>query len=219
MSELQNQIPRAAVHGRSLDHRRWTNSYRYDPGMAGSIGQDRGPRLQTACEAHAGYCAVSELPLSTGSAGMSFLMTISPSSKVSDIEALFDSYAVILSRKGQELQAGPLWQQIQQIGGIGASQEPIEPFTSEQLRPHIDHALELRMVQYEPPVEETRVARWPFWVESKLQVCFTFGDQWWQYDFSPGKTYTERLPPQPNERTTHPNSETTSIQPQKESSK
>jgi hypothetical protein len=35
-------------------------------------------------------------------------------------------------------------------------------------------------------------SRWPFYVDSPLVVCISADDHWWQFTFSPGKTYQER---------------------------
>jgi hypothetical protein len=127
---------------------------------------------------------------------MKILMTISPSSKLTDIEALLDSYAVVLSRDTKALQSGPL-SQLEMTGGIGARAEPVRAMTAEDLNSEIDPALDLCIIQCAPLAEENREskARWPFFVESELHVVFSVGDQWWQYDFSPGKTYTDRTAP------------------------
>lgn len=119
----------------------------------------------------------------------SILMDISPSSRLSDIEALFCTYGIILTRDGKICQTGPLYG-LECVGGIGILGSKREWPT--ELLPAIDNAIEIRMVRLESPAVNDAAPRWPFWVSKPVSVKFSIGDQWWQYDFSPGKTYRER---------------------------
>lgn len=123
-------------------------------------------------------------------------MAYSPESKLADIRALLDSYAVELS-KGQSIYLrAPL--HFLEYGG-----EPPQLATEqnwEKLFTPIDSSLKLRMIQYEPPDGDDdflagireRATRWPFYVHQPLSVMFAYGEQWWEYRFTPGKTYEVR---------------------------
>ncbi len=137
---------------------------------------------------------------------------ISGESKLSDYQSLLESYAVELSqnrREGKALLSTPIIY-IRQIGSI----DPLRPFQireecgtafappnnslvkdwADGLFTQVDESLKLRLLRHQPVSEVGRplFTRWPFFVEHKLDVCFTFGDQWWQFTFTPGKTYQER---------------------------
>ncbi len=117
-------------------------------------------------------------------------MYFSGHSKYSDVCAALDSYAVELYHKGKQLLGVPLH---------SCSDLSEAPAFSGQTE--IDKTIDLRMVQYSPAPDDflkgirERTTRWPFWVESPMEVCFRYGDQWWVYKFTAGKTYLDRIPP------------------------
>ncbi len=119
------------------------------------------------------------------------LMSLSPQTKLSDIEALLNNYAVELIRDATVQQRGPLWHCASK-GGIryGQDVDNVLDAFSEAAALDFDPTLSVRMLRLGscPPEK----ARWPFFVESELQVMFSIGYQWWKFVFSPGKTYTER---------------------------
>lgn len=127
---------------------------------------------------------------------MKVRMVFSPDAKLSDIRALLDSYAIELSKNGQVYLRCPL-----HFLEYGTEEpQPITEAALSKILGPIDTSLKLSMIRFEPPVGDDdflngireRTTRWPFHVEQPLSVCFTFDEQWWEYKFSPGKTYMER---------------------------
>lgn len=115
---------------------------------------------------------------------------ISAESKLADIRALLDSYAIELWHDGLVLFRGPL--HLCEMSGDGHGITWDTPLT-------VDSSLDLRLIQYEPPTEDDslggvreRNTRWPFYVDAPLVICLSLGSQWWQYTFKPGKRYDVR---------------------------
>lgn len=119
-------------------------------------------------------------------------MVLSPQSRLSDVRALMDSYGIELVKDRRVLVCAPLhW----------CAYEPDEEYDpwNSPFPPVIDKTIEVRLIRYQPPVDdflqgirERTIRCWPFFVESPLEICFSFRDQWWLYKFSPGKVYQER---------------------------
>lgn len=115
----------------------------------------------------------------------------SPESRLSDVLALLDSYAAELTDRGRVVLCVPLHM---------LDYNPDAADWDMPVPPTIDETLELRMIRYQPAPEpedfltgiRQRVTRWPFHVEQPLVAEFVLGAQWWQFKFSPGKTYQER---------------------------
>jgi hypothetical protein len=120
--------------------------------------------------------------------GDPLLFRFSPESHLSDIRALMDSYAVEVFNQSRLYIRCPLHH-----CGLDEGQS-----FSSNLFPAINWALEVRLCQWNPPVKDflerirERNTRWPFFVEYPLTIRLRIGDQWWEYAFSPGKTYEER---------------------------
>lgn len=112
-----------------------------------------------------------------------------PESRLSDIRALLDSYAVEVWKDGLEYLRMPLT-------FCGSRMlDPPHISTVETLFPAVDKKINLRLVQYEPPLmddDRERATRWPFYVDNTLTVMLFLGDQWWEYIFSTDKTYQNR---------------------------
>jgi hypothetical protein len=118
-------------------------------------------------------------------------MALSAPSRLSDIRALLDSYGIELVKDGRVLLCAPLhWCAYEPDEEHDAWNSPFPPV--------IDKTIEIRLIRYEPPVDDflrgirERTVRWPFFVEWPLEICLAFRDQWWLYKFSPGKFYEER---------------------------
>ena len=130
---------------------------------------------------------------------MRIRMAYSSESKLADIRALLDSYAVELSKGKSVYLRSPL--HFLEYGGEPPQQ--VSQQALEKLFTPIDTSLTLRMIRYEPPSGDEdflngireRNTRWPFYVHQPLSVMFALGEQWWEWKFSPDKTYTEREPP------------------------
>jgi len=119
-------------------------------------------------------------------------MQFSSESRLDDITAALDSYSVELTvQKG----AAPL---LRHPMHMCSTEHPLVAVTEQRaLAPEIDDQVRLRLVRYEPVAveEETPIeykTRWPFYVDHPMKVHFTAGTQWWEYSFTPGRTYTER---------------------------
>jgi len=113
----------------------------------------------------------------------SLRMRFSPDSKLSDLIALLDSYSVeVHTEKGLSLLRCPVYMLYPSLVMLDSGFGFAEPV-----------ALKLCSHQ-EPDDESGRMlkTRWPFFVDQPLSVQFALGNQWWQYDFNPGKTYQER---------------------------
>ena len=119
-------------------------------------------------------------------------MRFSAAAHLSDVRALLDSYAFELWKHGWLWRAGPL--HVCELAEDDAAFPPLTPI------PVFDKSLDLRLVRYAPTADQKdllagireRSARWPVWVEYPVAIVFTLGDQWWQYQFTPGNTYEER---------------------------
>lgn len=122
-------------------------------------------------------------------------LTFSPESHLSDIRAVMDSYGIRLTIEDKVYFQAPL--HFCEHG----DEKPVEYLTHDsQLFPKIDGRIKISMIQYTPPEEDDvlegireRNTRWPFFVEQPLAIMFTFGNQWWEYRFTPGKKYEERV--------------------------
>jgi hypothetical protein len=107
--------------------------------------------------------------------------------QLGDVMAFLDSYAVEVWKEGKVYLRAPVAQ---------CGYNPLCAFGG-NLNPQIDWSLDLRLVPYGPPdagdgqVHNTK-NRWPFFVEHPFRIFFAIGDQWWQFHFTPGKTYQER---------------------------
>jgi len=135
------------------------------------------------------------MPLQTSRTVLWVLQTVrmmfSGPSRLTDIIALMDSYGIELWQRGLLFLRAPLpWCEYVEYGAAPRFDGTI---------PAIDDAIEIRLVRFEPPTEgdvlegiRERQTRWPFFVESPLEIWLATGDQWWCYQFSPGKTYEER---------------------------
>jgi len=118
----------------------------------------------------------------------------SPESRLNDIMALLDSYAVEAWKDGLVYFRAPLH--------FCKLRESAPPKTIESVQdsfPTIDKTLDVRLIQYEPPIDDDflegireRYTRWPFYVQDPLRIMLYVGDQWWDYIFSPGRTYQDR---------------------------
>lgn len=108
-------------------------------------------------------------------------MIWSPESRLADITAALESYAVQVKKDGLVYQQGPLYwcERIE----VNMKECPFFPV--------VDRKIELSLIRWASP-EFNRGHRWPFFVDEPLELCFTLGDQWWSYKFTPGKTYEER---------------------------
>jgi hypothetical protein len=129
------------------------------------------------------------------------VMYLSSEARMEDIRALIDSYAVVLLDKGRVRLEWPI-----QICGLGVNAwasdalAKADKWPLPHVRPTprfdlIDPELDLRMVQWQPPADTCRsnlCTRWPFYVDYPLQVTFMVGEQWWQFDFTPGTKYEGR---------------------------
>jgi hypothetical protein len=124
------------------------------------------------------------------------LMTISPTSRVKDIEAFLDSYAVVLSLDMKILLSLPAWHIEHRIRWPEAALHVEVPnFGKSRTRrlPGIP-TLSLSLFIHPSPAQEGRTySRWPFFVESELSAVFSAGGQWWRFDFVPGQHYNDRL--------------------------
>lgn len=100
----------------------------------------------------------------------------------SDLIAFFQSYAAELTKDNLPIACVPI------------IHLPIRTFTPQQFDPVIDWTYCLNLVRYQLPPCENQInkTRWPFFVNTPLQVGFFYGDQWWIYRFSPGKLYENR---------------------------
>lgn len=60
--------------------------------------------------------------------------------------------------------------------------------------PEIDRTMDCQLLRAVPLVQRDGDEnwRWPFYVNNPLCLTLRVGDQWWQYSFTPGKTYEER---------------------------
>ena len=98
------------------------------------------------------------------------LMTISPTSKVKDVEAFLDSYAVVLSRDSKILQSEPAWQiehRIRWPDGKHVDGDPEAADHNTLDRPTLGLSLFIRP----SPAQEGRTySRWPFFVEDRKSV-------------------------------------------------
>lgn len=119
-------------------------------------------------------------------------MHFSSESRYEDVCALLDSYGISVSRNGLVYIQCPV---IFLEPGYYATSPGTVGFGL-NINPVIDESLNLRMIQYEPHTDlESTVehhTRWPFYVHHPLSILFRLGDNWWQYDFTPNKTYVER---------------------------
>lgn len=124
---------------------------------------------------------------------MDLSVTFSPEAYLDDLRALLDSYAVKLSKNGLDYLCCPI-SFIRNTDGIGFSSPVPESKRSYFVTNfQIDKTFSLSLVQYEPYTEDRDLnTRWPFFVNHPLSIKFTLNDQWWQFKFSPSKTYTER---------------------------
>lgn len=137
-----------------------------------------------------------------------------PDGSLADMRAALDSYGVELKKNGMVVERIPI--QLAAIRPVIAVLEdgpapgkqadlageirqaigpnPIIPGWGEHLSFDPDPSLELRLIRFEPFREEGLPAytRWPFFVERPMEIAFQFGEQWWSFKFSPGKTYEER---------------------------
>jgi len=115
-------------------------------------------------------------------------MGFAPQSRLDDIHALMDSYALEWWKDGLLILCAPLhW----------CAYEPDE----EQDIWHMSgppRSVEIRLVRFEPPPEgdilegiRERNTRWPFFVNEPVEIWLSLRDQWWLYKFSPGKFYEE----------------------------
>jgi hypothetical protein len=114
-------------------------------------------------------------------------MEFSAESKLADIRACLDSYGLSVTKNGLLYLQCPL--HFLELGP--------HPKTWDFNK--IDESLNLRMIRYEPPTDDDflegireRNHRWPFYVHQPMSVFFCLGDNWWQYSFTPDKTYVER---------------------------
>jgi hypothetical protein len=116
------------------------------------------------------------------------------------MRAALESYGVELKRNGLvyeriPLQLAALRPVVSAIQtGAAPAKNAIIPGWADHLFTEIDKSLELRLIRFTPHREEgePEYTRWPFWVERPLEIAFQFGDQWWSFKFSPGKTYEDR---------------------------
>lgn len=114
--------------------------------------------------------------------------TFSPESSVGDIKAFMDTYGVHVLKDGTTVLRGPLWNLTH---GTGLYKQETES--------EINRSLEIRLFHCDvTQVEDHRLSqirlcpRWPFYVYNPLTAVFYIKDQWWQYNFTPGKLYKER---------------------------
>lgn len=124
-------------------------------------------------------------------------MNFSPDSKLSDIRALLDSYAIGIKVNGLTYLRAPLHFCVL---GVPPTLGTSTPGSSIQ-GPILDKTAKVEMVRYEPPDPDEdflhgireRHTRWPFHVEYPLSVQFFLSsDLWWEFKFIPGETYEER---------------------------
>ena len=107
---------------------------------------------------------------------------------VGDVVALAQSYALEIRKDGRV----PLYH-----FSVGPDR------TKGPLRfAQIDLSLEAVLLLANAPSEEWPNVRVPFFVNDPAGVVILVGDQWWQYDFSPGKTYGDRAIPNPQRAAT-----------------
>ncbi len=116
--------------------------------------------------------------------------TFSPESLLSDIRSCLDSYAVEVYRAGLITQRFPLHGLRYRVVDPPNWDAPAVPV----LNPTID----IRLCQFTPAKDDflngirERKTRWPFFVIQPMIIVLTLGDQWWQYNFTPGKFYEDR---------------------------
>ena len=111
---------------------------------------------------------------------------------VGDVVALAQSYALEIRKDGRVQFRGPLYH-----FSVGPDR------TKGPLRfAQIDLSLEAVLLLANAPSEEWPNVRVPFFVNDPAGVVILVGDQWWQYDFSPGKTYGDRAIPNPQRAAT-----------------
>lgn len=120
---------------------------------------------------------------------MKLAMTIEPSSQLSDIRALLDSYAVEVKKNNQTYLRAPIFM-VDMPGPLESQPRGTDLF------PAIDKTITLRLCRFEPAPEDRQhqrpYTRWPFFVEHPLTILFTLEAQFWQFYFSPGRQYEER---------------------------
>lgn len=115
---------------------------------------------------------------------MKVSMLLSPESRLSDIDALLDTYGVEIRKDGDVVFLSPLWRCSMYEG-------------APEINGEINWSLKISLVPLAPrPIPSGREPRWPFFVESPLTVVLACGNQWVQYNFSSGKHYIDRTPPE-----------------------
>jgi len=113
---------------------------------------------------------------------------------LTDVVALYDSYAVEVKKDGLVLLRIPLWM----CDNRDRAENTPEGLS---FNTKVDFSLSLSLVQYAPPFNEepgvTRKSktRWPFYTDAPLEVLPQLGDQWQQYTFTPGRRYRDRTMP------------------------
>jgi hypothetical protein len=122
-------------------------------------------------------------------------MIWSPESRLSDIYATLDSYAVEIVKDNLVYRRCPL-HAVELYEPLDSSPKiDFKTFTI----PAMDFKTEVRMIRFGLPPGETdylshreRKPRWPFFVEHPIRIMFLLADQWWDYRFTPGKKYEDR---------------------------
>jgi hypothetical protein len=120
-------------------------------------------------------------------------MHFSPESRLSDIRALLDSYAIEVNVNGLTYLRAPL-----HFCKLGIPAIPESKTHGYLVGPVLDNTAEVKMIRYEPPNEDflhgirERNTRWLFYVEYPLSVQFLLSsDLWWEFKFIPGEVYKE----------------------------
>ena len=106
---------------------------------------------------------------------------VTSSSRYTDVSALLLSYAVEVRKRGQVMLRAPLM--LLEYGPPAPQHLAVD---GSNLFTPIDWSFGLSLVR------GSEKARWPFFVEAPLDLTLWVDEQWWEFRFSPGKTYTER---------------------------
>ena len=125
-----------------------------------------------------------------------------PSSKIHDLRALFDSYCYRFSTNAKTFVEAPLWTfAVADYTGLSPrySEKPRPPKPALGLRLEDPNQCTGTLLHGGGPIGDdprTSNERWPFWVESDLQLQFWFrvkqgGVLIQEFLFEPGKKYEE----------------------------
>jgi hypothetical protein len=122
--------------------------------------------------------------------GGSLSIRILPSCKVSDLLAFFDTFGIVLERRGLVyLQGLAIW-----FSGVIVSRADPDDWP---LPPVFDESWEVNLFA-NGPIEGHEYYRWPFWVSETLKgrIYLLRPDgnmQWWAFKCEPGRKYSKPL--------------------------